>query len=130
MLILPVELYDLYFTLPFAFGAFGFLKKIVKKIGKIGGGALKFVPGGSIIRQGLNVAKSGLGAIVSGFRGQPRPPETRFGQSSETTPFQQGQFGSSLSQGRIFGFSRTAVLGFAGLALVGVVFFAANKRKR
>ena len=113
---------DLFLITPFAFGAFGFLKKILKKVKSIGNVALNFVPGGGVIKQGLGVAKFGIGALVRSVKGKPSTQQTR------QPVFSQVQSGfSTFGQPKILGINRNVAIGIAGVLIVGFIFFNSKK---
>ena len=93
---------ELFFTLPVMFGAFGFLKKLFKKAKFVVGAGLTFIPGGGLIKAGVQVASKGLGAIVREAKGRSRRPqpktETRFGV--------QEPVGFGFPQNKIFGMNK------------------------
>lgn len=118
---------DFVFITPFLFGAFGFLKKAFKKVKNVVGGALSFIPGGSVIKQGLGIAKFGIGAIVREVRGKkPTQPTTRqpsFASSSLSPSF------STFGQPQILGIPRNVAFGLAGVLIVGFIFFTTQRKR-
>lgn len=112
---------DFVFIIPLALGAFGFLKKIFKKIKNIGGAALNFVPGGGLIKQGLGVAKFGIGAIRRQVRGKPR-------QATQQPTFNPVQPAfSTFGQPTILGIERNTAFVIAGVVIVGFIFFTSKR---
>ena len=123
MILIEFPAGDFIYIFPAVFGLFGFIKKAFKKVKNIAGGALSFVPGGSIIKQGIRTAKSGIGAIIREVKGRPKSApqqQTQFSAPPQT-PF--ADFGQ---QNTIFGINRNLAF---GLAAAGVLFFVLMKRK-
>lgn len=112
---------DLFLIVPFACGAFGFLKKIFKKVKNIGGTALGFIPGGGIIKQGLGVAKFGIGAIVRQVRGKPRQATLKPAFNPVQPAF------STFGQPTILGIERNTAFVIAGVVIVGFIFFTSKR---
>ena len=129
MILIEFPAGDFIYIFPAVFGLFGFIKKAFKKVKNIAGGALSFVPGGSIIKQGIRTAKFGIGAIIREVKGRPKsaPQQTQFGPPPQFgTPPQGSAFASFGQMNEIFGINRNLVF---GLLAAGVLFFVLMKRK-
>lgn len=124
MNVLNFEYFEPLFLIPFVFGVFGFIKKAFKKVKNVVGGALSFVPGGSIIKTGLRTAEQGIGAIAREIRGRKNiPTQTQFGAQTQPQGFNQLSKSST-----ILGVNKNTAFALVGVAIVGFIVLSARRR--